>query len=297
MKTDETNFRCGSIALVGRPNVGKSTLLNALLGQKLSITSRKPQTTRHRIRGILSRPGAQFIFVDTPGFQTRHMNALNRRMNRGVQGAAHDVDVVALVVEAGRFGPEDRAALKLAQVDKPLLLVVNKTDTSSPEAMLPFLREVAKEASFAGIVPVSAQKKRGLDRLLAAIQEHLPVQAAVFGDDELTDRSERFLAAELLREKLFRSLGDEVPYGASVMIEKFETLPKLCRIHAAIVVDRAGHKGIVIGKNGEQMKRMATAARKDMETLFDRKVHLEVWVKVRSGWTDDEGQLSRLGYE
>jgi GTP-binding protein Era len=297
MKSEDAQFRCGSIALVGRPNVGKSTLLNALMGQKLSITSRKPQTTRHRIRGILSRPQAQFVFVDTPGFQTRHMNALNRRMNRGVQGATHDVDVIALVVEAGRFGPEDRTVLKQVPAGKPLLLVVNKTDTSSPDAMLPFLREIAKEATFDAIVPVSAQKKRGLERLLAAIQSHLPVQAAMFADDELTDRSERFLAAELLREKLFRSLGDEVPYGASVMIEKFETLPKLCRIHAAIVVDKAGHKGIVIGNNGEQMKRMATAARKDMETLFGRKVYLEVWVKVRSGWTDDEAQLGRLGYD
>ena len=295
--TDDEGFRCGTVALYGRPNVGKSTLLNALMGQKLSITSRKPQTTRHRIRGILTRPDAQFVFVDTPGFQTRHRSALNRSMNRGVKGALDEVDVALLVVEAGRFGPEDRALLKLAPRDKPVLLAINKTDRTSQEELLSFIKMVSIETGISEFIPISAQRKKGLDSLLRTLRRYLPEQPAIYGEDELTDRDERFLASELLREKLFRSLGDEVPYGASVVIEKFETTPRLRRIHAAIVVDRAGHKAIIIGAGGEQMKRMATVARLDMEKLFGGKVYLEVWVKVRGGWTDDEAQLRRLGYD
>ena len=297
MSNPEAPFRCGAVALFGRPNVGKSTLLNALVGQKLSITSRKPQTTRHRIRGILTRPDAQYIFVDTPGFQTRHRSALNRSMNRGVRGALDEVDVAMLVVEAGRFGPEDRALLKLAPKDKPLLLVINKTDRTPREELLSFIKIISSEAGISEFIPISAQRKKGLEVLLRALRRYLPEQAAIYGEDELTDRDERFLASELLREKLFRSLGDEVPYGASVIIEKFEATPKLRRIHAAIVVDREGHKAIIIGAGGEQMKRMATVARKDMEKLFGGKVYLEVWVKVRGGWTDDDAQLRRLGYD
>lgn len=297
MKTDQAlPHRCGAIALIGRPNVGKSTLINALLGQKLSITSRKPQTTRHRIRGILTRPEAQFVFVDTPGYQTRHRSALNRLMNRDITSALAEVDVVMFVVEAGRFDVEDKGLLKLIPEDKPVVLVVNKTDKTAPAELLPFLRETSAQGKFAAVVPLSARRRKGMETLLVALRGHLPEQAAVYAEDEITDKSERFLAAELLREKVFRSLGDEVPYGVSVEIEKFEVTPKLRRISAAIIVDREGHKAIVIGARGEQMKRIATAARLDMEKMFGGKVHLEVWVKVRSGWTEDEAQLRRFGY-
>ncbi len=290
-------FRCGAIALIGRPNVGKSTLLNALLGQKLSITSRKPQTTRHRIRGILSRSEAQFIFLDTPGFQTRHGSALNRLMNRAVHGALGEVDAVLLVVEAGHFGAEDRALVKLVQPGIPLILAVNKTDRGSPGALMPFLQLCAKEAAFAEIVPVSARRRKGLDELLRALRSHLPEQAAMHALDALTDRDERFLASELLREKLFRLLGEELPYGAGVAIEKFEEKGKLRRIHASIVVEKESHKAIMIGAGGGKLKEIATAARIDMEKMFGGKVYLEVWVKVRRGWTDDKASLRQLGYE
>lgn len=296
--TVESTFRSGTVALLGRPNVGKSTLLNAVVGTKLSITSRKPQTTRHRIQGIVNKPDAQFIFVDTPGFQTRHKSALNRLMNRGVQAALDEVDVVVLVVEAGRLGPEDMSILeRVAKGKKPMLLAVNKADRMQPADMLPFLQEASRKSNFEAIVPVSALKRRGLNALLKAIRPYLPVQPAMFPEDELTDRSERFLAAELLREKLFRSLGEEVPYGASTTVESFEALPRLYRIYAGIIVDKAAHKAIVIGKQGEQLKRIATAARLDMERLFGKKVYLEVWVKVRSGWSDDPEQLNRMGYD
>jgi GTPase len=289
-------FRCGAIALMGRPNVGKSTLLNALLGQKLSITSRRPQTTRHSIRGILTTPRAQFIFVDTPGFQTRHSGALARSMNRKVRGTLDEVDVALLVVEAGRFGAEDRALLKLMPASVPLFLAVNKIDRTTPAELLPFLQKTAAEAQFAEIVPVSAVKRKGLAELLRALERYLPEQAAIHAEDEVTDRNERFLASELLREKLFRSLGAELPYGAGVEIERFEEKGSLRRIHATIVVEREGHKAIVIGTRGDKLKQISTAARIDMEKLFGGKVYLEVWVKVRRGWTDDEAALRRLGY-
>ena len=290
-------FHCGTVALIGRPNVGKSTLFNALLGQKLSITSRKPQTTRHRIRGVLTTAAAQFVFIDTPGLQARHAGALNRLMNRGVRGVVGEMDVGALVIEAGRFGAEDRAALKLAPAGIPLLLVVNKIDRASPQTILPFLRSVSAEAQFAEIVPVSARSKKGLEELLRALSRHLPRQPAIYSGDELTDRDERFFAAELLREQLFRMLGGELPYGASVVVEKFEEGEKLRRIHAAIVVDKESHKAIIIGAAGKKLKGIATAARVEMEKLFGGKVYLEVWVKARTGWTDDEGALRRMGYD
>lgn len=290
-------FRCGAIALVGRPNVGKSTLLNALVGQKLSITSGKPQTTRHRIRGVLTDDQAQYVFVDTPGYQNKHKSELNRVMNRNVHHALGEVDVAALVVEAGRYGPEDRALLQLMPKKVPLLLVVNKVDRLDRPELLKFLGEVGSEAEFAAIIPVSAQKRRNLSELLKVFRSYLPEQAAMFDADDLTDRSERFLAAERIREKLFRLLGDEVPYGASVTIEKFEVEGRLRRIFASIVVDKDGHKAIVIGKGGETLKRVATGARIELEKLFDGKVYLEVWVKVRSGWADDAAALKRLGYE
>jgi len=290
-------FRCGSIAIIGRPNVGKSTLLNALVGARVSITSRKPQTTRHRVRGILTTVDTQFVFVDTPGYQMEHRNALNQWMNRGVGQAIGEVDCVLLLVEAGRFLDADRRLLKLIPANVPLLLVVSKTDRTAREKLVPFLQEAAAQAPFAEIVPVSAERRRGLKELLRTIRGFLPEQSPMFAQDEFTDRDERFLAAELIREKLFRLMGDEVPYGSSVIIEKFEEEGSLRRIHAAVVVDKEGHKPIVIGAGGEKLKRIATEARMDMQRLFGGKVHLEVWVKVRGGWTDDTRALKNLGYE
>ena len=291
-------FRCGHLAIVGRPNVGKSTLLNRLIGQKISIVSRKAQTTRHRITGVLTRPGQQFIFVDTPGFQTKHKNALNRIMNRGVTQALNDVDVILLVIEAGRFTEEDKRVLSLMPEDKKVLLVINKIDRlADKQRLLPFIAEVSKAFPFAEIVPVSAASGKGGDALLDAAGRYLPESAPLFGEDELTDRSERFLAAEFLREKLFRRLGEELPYGMTVEIERFLTEGSLRRINAAIIVDRPAHKAIVIGKGGEQLKAIASDARRDLETLYGGKVFLEVWVKVKGGWADDERALKSLGYE
>jgi len=293
---DPASFRCGVIALIGRPNVGKSTLQNALLGQKISITSRKPQTTRRSLRGVLTTATAQFIFVDTPGFQTRHRGALNRSMNRSVRSALGEIDAAALVVEAGEFGAEDRAVLKLAPAGTALLLVVNKVDALEPSRLPAFLKEAAGEAEFAEIVPVSARRRKGLGELLRTLERYLPEQPAIHPADEITDRNERLLAADFIREKLFRYLGQELPYGADVEIEKFEELRGLRRIYAAIVVEKEGHKAIVIGARGAKLKEIATAARLDMEKLFGGKVYLETWVRVRGGWTDDEAALRRMGY-
>ena len=291
-------LKSGYIAIVGRPNVGKSTLVNRIIGEKISIVSRKAQTTRHRIVGILTRPDAQFVFVDTPGFQTQHANALNRAMNRGVTQALADVDVVILVVDAGRFDVRDRTVLKLLPMDRPVVLAVNKCDQlKDKSALLPLLASLAKEHDFAAIVPISAARGNQIEDLLSETRKHLPNEELLFGEDEITDRSERFLAAEYIREKLFRLVGDELPYAATVEIEKFELDGTLRRISAAIVVDRSAHKGIVIGKGGQSLKRIASEARQDMERLFDGKVFLEVFVKVKSGWTDDERLLKSLGYE
>lgn len=296
--TAETTVRSGFIAIVGRPNVGKSTLLNRLVGEKISIVSRKAQTTRHRITGILTTPESQFVFVDTPGFQTRYSNALNRAMNRGVTQTLSEVDVVFFVVEAGHFDAKDKAVLRLLPEDRPVILVVNKTDRlKEKDKLLPFLSLVAAEREFAAVVPVSAAKGKQVETILQEARQHLPHEGLLFPEDELTDKSERFLASEYVREKLFRLLGDELPYAATVEIEKFEVEGSLRRIFAAIVVDRESHKPIVIGKGGETLKRIATEARQDMEKLFDGKVYLEIWVKVKSGWTDDERLLKSLGYE
>jgi GTPase len=293
-----TAIRSGYIAIVGRPNVGKSTLLNRLVGEKISIVSRKAQTTRHRITGIVTQPDAQFVFVDTPGFQTKFSNALNRAMNRGVTQTLSDVDVVLFVIEAGRYDAKDKAVVRLLPKDRPVILVVNKTDQlKSREALLPFLAEVAADHDYAAIIPVSAAKGRQTGDILAEARKHLPNEGLMFPEDELTDKSERFLAAEYIREKLFRLLGDELPYAVTVEIEKFEVEGEVRRIYAAIVVDRDSHKAIVIGKGGESLKRIASEARHDMERLFDGKVYLEVWVKVKSGWADDERLLKSLGYE
>jgi GTP-binding protein Era len=294
----EPSFHTGYLAIVGRPNVGKSTLTNHLVGAKVSITSRKAQTTRHRIHGVLTTDACQFIFVDTPGFQTRHRNALNRLMNRSVTQTLADVDVVLLMVEAGKWGVGEKDLLGLLPKDRPVVLVVNKVDRLTDRAaVLPFLEKASKEFAFADIVPISAERGENLDELLKTAARHLPEAPPVFGPDDITDRSERFLAAELLREKLFRNLGEELPYGMAVEIEKFEQEGELRRIHAAVVVDRAAHKAIVIGKAGERLKRISTDARKDMEALFGGKVWLETWVKVKSGWADDERALKSLGYE
>ncbi|HSC80426.1 MAG TPA: GTPase Era [Chitinolyticbacter sp.] len=296
-------YRCGFIAIVGRPNVGKSTLLNHLIGLKLSITSRKAQTTRHRITGVLTNDAAQFVFVDTPGFQTRHRNALNLAMNRNVTTTLADVDVILFVVEAGRFGAEDEAVLKLLPPGRPVLLVINKVDTLADKAaLLPFIEKVSAARDFTAIVPVSAQKAQKLDVLLTAVQPLLPESVPLYAEDQVTDRNERFLAAEIVREKIFRLMGDELPYAMTVEIEKFDEEEtrdgrELRRIFAAVLVDRDSQKAMLIGKNGEKLKRISTDARLDMEKLFEAKVYLEVWVKVKSGWADDTRVLRQQGFE
>ena len=290
--------RCGLVAIVGRPNVGKSTLLNALVGQKVSITSRKAQTTRHRITGIRTLGEAQFVFVDTPGFQTRHAAALNRTLNRTVQATLGDVDVVLFVVEAGRFNLDDAKVLALLPEDKPVLLLANKLDTVRRRSELaPWLQAMAERRAFAEFVPLSANRPSDTQRLLGIVLPYLPEQPWLYDADALTDRNERFLAGEIIREKLFRLTGDELPYASTVVIEKFEDDGELKRIAATIVVEREAHKGMVIGGGGEVLKRIGSEARVELETLLDSKVFLELWVKVRSGWADDEQHLRSYGYE
>lgn len=290
--------RTGYIAIVGIPNVGKSTLMNRLIGAKLSITSKKAQTTRHRIHGVLTVDRCQYVFVDTPGFQTEHRNALNRAMNRSVVGALADVDLIFFVIEAERWREADKAVLVRLPEKVPVILVVNKADRlNEKNRLLPFMERLALEDRFAEIVPVSAERGDNLDTLLKVAAGYLPQADFIFDPDTLTDRSERFLAAELLREKLFRNLGEELPYGLAVEIEKFEEDGAVRRIYAAVIVDREAHKSIVIGKGGERIKRIVTDARKAMEQLYGGKVWLETWVKVKSGWADDERALKSLGYE
>ena len=294
--------RCGLVAIVGRPNVGKSTLLNALVGQKVSITSRKAQTTRHRITGIRTLGESQFVFVDTPGFQTKHSAALNRTLNRTVHGVLADVDVVLFVVEAGRFGLDDAKVLALMPQAgigaKPVFLIANKLDEVRRRADLaPWLKGMQERYAFAEFVPLSARKDADVQRLLEIVRPYLPEAAWLHEEDALTDRSERFLASELIREKLFRLTGDELPYSSTVVIEKFEEEGTLRRIAAAIVVERESHKGMVIGAGGERLKRIGTEARTELESLLGAKVFLELWVKVRSGWADDEEHLRSYGYE
>lgn len=292
------SFHCGTVAIVGRPNVGKSTLLNRLIGQKLAITSRRPQTTRHALRGLLTTELAQFVFVDTPGFQTRHGGAMNRTLNRTVRDTLADVDVTLLVLAAGTLGDEDEEVIALLPAERAIVVAVNKLDTQAgPQAVLPFLARLQARLPRATLVPVSAKTGKGKAQLLAALQAHLPEQPAIFPADALTDRDERFLAAELIREKLFRAVGEEVPYGSAVQIDDFKEDGRLRRIHASILVDRPGHKLILLGPRGERLKAIATAARIDMEKLFDGKVYLEVWIKVKSGWTESAASLRQLGLE
>jgi GTPase len=294
----DSGFRCGLVAIVGRPNVGKSTLLNRLVGQKISITSRKSQTTRHRILGIVTQPESQFIFVDTPGFQSQHGNRLNAIMNRTVQQSVHEVDVIVFVIEAMHFNERDRRVMKLLPEEKPVILAINKIDRLADKAaLLPFIQKMALEINPAAVVPISAERGMQLDNLLSAIRPYLPEQPPLFGNDEVTDRSERFIAAELIREKLFRLLGEELPYSTTVIIDQFSTEGELRKIHASVIVDKPSQKAIVIGHNGEKLKLIGTLARKDMEEVFGGKVFLEIWVKVKSGWADDVHALKSFGYE
>lgn len=295
--------RCGVIAIVGKPNVGKSTLLNALVGQKISITSRKAQTTRHRITGIRTLGPIQFIFVDTPGFQTRHATALNRSLNKTVLGAIGDVDLVLFVVEAGTFTLGDAKVMSLLKPGIPALLVANKLDQVHRRGDLaPWLRDMQQRHPFNEFVPMSAKNAKDVERLFGICEKYLPEQPWWYAEDELTDRSEKFLASETVREKLFRFTGDELPYTSTVVIEKFEEEPspkhgRMVRIAATIVVERDGHKAMVIGEGGERLKRIGTEARQELEKLMGAKVFLEVWVKVRSGWADDEARVKSFGYE
>ncbi len=296
--TESKQFHSGFVAIVGRPNVGKSTLLNHLIGQKISITSRKAQTTRHRIHGILTEENTQFVFVDTPGFQTQYLNTLNRGLNRVVTSSLRDVNVVLFVIEARHFDERDRQVMNLLPDNIPVLLVINKVDNMNDKAeLLPFIEQIAQERSFAAIVPVSAKQDKQLDTLLSAIRPFMPEGEHIYPEDEVTDRNERFLAAEIVREKVFRFTGEELPYSVSVVIEQFKLEGRLRRIHAAVLVDKEAHKAMLIGAKGEKLKEISTQARLDMEKLFDGKVFLEVWVKVRSGWADSPQMLKSLGYE
>ncbi len=301
--SDPEQQRCGMVAIVGKPNVGKSTLLNALVGQKISITSRKAQTTRHRITGIRTRGDNQFVFVDTPGFQTRHGNALNKSLNKAVTGAVSDVQVVLFVVEAGSFSLADAKVLSLLPTDVPVLLVANKLDTVHRRSEIaPWLRDMQERHPFAEFVPMSAKNSRDVERLLDIVANYLPQQPWWHDEAELTDKSERFLASEIVREKLFRLTGDELPYTSTVVIDQFQEEPgkaaaRMVRIAATIVVERDGHKAMVIGDKGERIKRIGTEARQELERLMDAKVFLELWVKVRSGWADDEARVRSFGYE
>lgn len=290
-------FRCGYVAIVGRPNVGKSTLLNHLVGEKISITSKKAQTTRHRVTGILTTADAQFVFVDTPGWQRAYRSRLNERMNRTVRESLGEVDAIVLVLEAGRTGEGDLAVIGLLPSDVPVIAALNKSDQlADKDRLLPQMADLAQRHAFAAIVPVSAEKEHGLTALLGALRPLLPESAAFFTGDEITDRDERFLAAEFIREKIFRLLGEEVPYETTVVIEQFQQEGDLRRIRATIFVERENQKAILVGAGGAQMKEIATRARADMERLFGGPVFLDIWVKVKRGWGDTEAQLTRLGY-
>ncbi len=292
------DFRSGFVAIVGRPNVGKSTLLNHLIEQKISITSRKAQTTRHRIHGIFTDAHAQFVFVDTPGFQTQYKNALNRSMNRVVTTSLRDVHIVLYVLEAMRYDERDQEVLKLLPDNRPVLLVINKIDEIADKGELfTFAERVSQDFKFADVIPVSAKLGKKVPELRDALRAYLPAGGLIYDADDITDRSEKFLASEILREKVFRFTGDELPYSTSVIIEQFKMDKKLRRINAAILVDKEVHKAMLLGKKGEKMKEIATQARLDMEKLFDGKVFLEVFIKLRSGWADDARTLRSLGYE
>ena len=296
---DANGYRCGFVAIVGRPNVGKSTLMNHLIGQKISITSKKAQTTRHKITGIYTDDTAQFVYVDTPGFQTNHRNALNDRLNLNVTEAISGVDVIVFVVEAMRFTDADRVVLKQLPKHTPVLLVVNKIDKDKAKdktALDAFIAEVRAEFDFAGVEVVSAKHGLRIANLLETLKPFLPESIPMYPEDMVTDKSSRFLAMEIVREKLFRYLGEELPYAMNVEVEQFEEEESgLYRIYIAVLVDKDSQKAILIGKGGERLKKISTEARLDMEKLFDTKVFLKVWVKVKSGWADDIRFLRELG--
>lgn len=294
----DSPFRTGFVAIVGRPNVGKSTLTNALIGSKISIVSRKAQTTRHRIHAVLTRGREQFVFVDTPGFQTRHGGAMNRMMNRVVTQALVDVDVVVHVVEAGKWSEGDAKLLPLLPSPERTILAVSKIDVlKNRDDLFAFVSKIMALHPFGAVVPVSAAKNQQLDQLLQEIAARLPEGAPMFEEDALTDRPMRFIAAELVREKIFRLVGDELPYGCTVVIEQWEETGKGARIAACIVAERDSHKPILLGTGGMHMKRIASEARQDIAKLLDKPVHLEIYIKVRKGWSDREGALRDLGYE
>ena len=308
--TIPSDFRSGFVAIVGRPNVGKSTLMNHLLGQKLSITSRKPQTTRHKIVGIDSREKSQAVFVDTPGMHKKEVRAINKMMNRAAHSALRDVNLVLFVIDGQKWTPNDELVLeKLKDAQMPVILVINKIDTlENKNHALPLIKERAKLMNFAEIVPVSALRGANLDHLRDTIERYLPFQPPLYSFDQITDRSERFLASEIIREKIMRQLGEELPYDLTVQIESFKTeeptlnektgrMKAACTyIDATIFVDRSGQKAIVIGEKGTKLKRIGMEARADMERMFEQKIMLTLWVKVKGGWSDDERALKSLGY-
>jgi GTP-binding protein Era len=302
-RTDGATPRTGFVAIIGRPNVGKSTLLNALVGEHVSITSRKPQTTRLRVLGVLTRGVApattQFIFIDTPGFQRRHRSLLTRRMNESVGAALSEADVVVLVIDAGGFTAEDQALLSLLPADRgSVLLAINKTDRlPDRDLLLPRIAEAAGKYPFAAVVPISAEKGWQLDALLAEIERRLPAGQPLFDVDQFTDRSVRFLAAEAIREKAFRLLGDELPYGIAVTIDRWDEGEQRAEIVATLLVEREAHKGIVIGGGGTKLREIGRLARRDIARLLGKPVHLETHVRVRRGWSDDDRALKSLGYE
>jgi GTPase len=294
MKKEE--FRCGQIAVIGRPNVGKSTLLNRLIGAKVTITSRKAQTTRLPVRGILTTETAQFVFVDTPGYQTKHGGEMNKRLNASVRKTLEEVDVVLWTWDATKIVDADKASLMLAQKHRAIIAVPNKIDLIQDRAQLAqTVGELCDSYNFASIVPVSASKGTQTKDLLAEIEKHLPISVPMYDADDLTDKSERFLASEIIREKIFRLTGDELPYRAAVMIEKFETEGNLRRIFAAILVDKESQRPIMIGTKGETLKRIGTEARLDMQKLFGGTIYLELFVKVKSGWSENAAMLRDLG--
>lgn len=291
-------YRAGYVTIVGRPNVGKSTLLNGLVGMKVSIVSRRPQTTRHPVRGIVTEPDAQLVLVDTPGFQTAHSSALNRLMNRAVLQSLQDVDAVLAVIEATGIRDEDRAILQLVPRNLPVVLAINKSDLlKDRRALLPLIAQAARLRDFAAIVPICARTGGQLRELVDALKPLLPPGEAPFDPEMATDRSERFLAAELVREQLFHALGEELPYSTTVVVDAFAEEAHLRRVHASIIVDKESQKAIVIGAKGERLKAIGTRARREMERLFQGKVHLELWVRVKRGWADDPRLLKSLGYE
>jgi GTP-binding protein Era len=291
------SFRCGTVAFAGRPNAGKSSLINALLGEKLAIVSDKAQTTRHLLTGVLTTENCQYLLVDLPGYQTLHPGMLNRALNRRALEAVRDCDLVTLVVEALRYGSEDRTVLGRIPRDARIVVAVNKIDlVRDRAALLPFLQRLSQERDFAALVPVSARSGENLPELLRVLREGLPEGPAAYPENQLSDRNERFFAAEILREKLFRRLGEELPYSCEVAVESFREEGRLRRIEATILVGRDSHKPIVIGKGGATLKRIASDARREMETRFGGKVALGVWVKVKRDWSSDARALRQLGY-